>query len=119
MKLEGKRVLITGGGSGIGLELARRLADANDVVIAGRDEAKLARARAGTPALRTLRLDVTSEQQARDAIEWLSAELDGLDLLVNNAGVMHRHALAASAAAIPSTDQLEINLVGAVRMTRL
>jgi short-subunit dehydrogenase involved in D-alanine esterification of teichoic acids len=29
MNLEGKRILITGGGAGIGLELARRLADAN------------------------------------------------------------------------------------------
>jgi uncharacterized oxidoreductase len=119
MKLEGKRVLITGGGSGMGLELARRLAYANDVVIAGRDEPKLARARAGTPALRTLGLDVTSEEHARDAIEWLSSELGGLDLLVNNAGVMHRQALAASPAPGLSTEQLEVNLVGAVRMTRL
>jgi EmrB/QacA subfamily drug resistance transporter len=38
MKLEAKRILVTGGGSGIGLELARRLADSNQVVIAGRDE---------------------------------------------------------------------------------
>jgi uncharacterized oxidoreductase len=119
MKLEGKRVLITGGGSGMGLTLARRLAGANDVVIAGRDEAKLARARADTPALRTLRLDVTSEEHARDAIEWLSKELNGLDLLVNNAGVMHREVFAASAAPSPSMNQLEVNLVGAVRMTRL
>jgi uncharacterized oxidoreductase len=119
MKLEDKRVLITGGGSGIGLELARRLAGANHVVIAGRDEAKLARARAATPALRTLRLDVTSDEHARDAIEWLSSELDGLDLLVNNAGVMHREVLAEAAASGPSMNQLEVNLAGAVRMTRL
>jgi uncharacterized oxidoreductase len=46
MNLNGKKILITGGGSGIGLELARRLAGANEVVIAGRDEAKLERARA-------------------------------------------------------------------------
>jgi uncharacterized oxidoreductase len=119
MNLRGKRILITGGGSGIGLELAQRLADANEVVIAGRDERKLDRARAGRPSLRTLRLDVTSEEQARDAIDRLSSELGGLDLLINNAGVMHGRALSASADPASSTDELEINLGGAVRMTRL
>ena len=64
MKLEAKRILITGGGSGIGLELARRLANPNEVVIAGRDHARLDRAAAQARALRTLRLDVTSERQA-------------------------------------------------------
>jgi uncharacterized oxidoreductase len=94
MRLSAKRVLITGGGSGIGLELARRLADDNQVVIAGRDEARLARARADTPALTARRLDVTSEDEARDAIAWLENEFGGLDLLVNN---------AASCATMPST----------------
>lgn len=81
MNLEGKTILITGGGSGIGLELARRLAVANQVVIGGRDEAKLERARANAPALRTLSLDVTAEEEARCAVAWLSSEPGGLDFL--------------------------------------
>jgi uncharacterized oxidoreductase len=56
MDLHGKTILVTGGGSGIGLALARRLAEENTVVIAGREEAKLERARAEVPALRVLRL---------------------------------------------------------------
>jgi uncharacterized oxidoreductase len=116
MKLEGKRILITGGGSGMGLELARRLAGANEVVIAGRDETKLERAHAETPRLRTLRLDVTSEEDARVVIDWLSSELGGLDVLVNNAGVMHRGMLARSNG--PDAE-VDINFGGTVRMTRL
>lgn len=84
MNLEGKRILITGGGSGIGLELARLLEPRNEVVIAGRDMEKLEAARVRTPHLRAVGLDVTSEASARAAIAEIDAALGGLDLLVNN-----------------------------------
>lgn len=119
MRLENKTILITGGGSGIGVELARRLADRNQVVIAGRDRAKLEQAAAETPALRTLRLDVTSEDEARRAIDWLRAELGSLDLLVNNAGLLRGYQLAADDAAAKSVEDVEVNVGGAIRMTRL
>jgi uncharacterized oxidoreductase len=119
MNLEGKRILITGGGSGIGLELARRLAGSNRVVIAGRDEAKLERARAQTPSLRTLRLDVSSESQAREAIRWLTVELGGLDLLANNAGLLRGYTLTAADAGEKTLEDIEVNLIGVLRMTRV
>lgn len=119
MRLDGKKILITGGGSGMGLELARRLAEANQVVIAGRDRAKLERAHVQTPALRTLRLDVTSEDEARQSIAWLAGEVGGLDLLINNAGVLGGYDLRSAEAATRSVEEVEVNLVGAIRMTRL
>ena len=119
MKLQGKNILITGGGSGIGLELARRLAGANQVVIAGRNEAKLERARIQAPTLRTLRLDVTSDDEALEAVTWLADELGGLDLLVNNAGVLGGHELTSPQAAAESVAEVEVNLIGPIRMTRL
>jgi uncharacterized oxidoreductase len=119
MKLEGKKILITGGGSGIGLELARRLADANHVIIAGRDEAKLERAHASTPALYTLGLDVTSEIKAREAVGRVAGEHGGLDLLVNNAGLLRGYALSSADAETKSIEDVEVNVVGVLRMTRL
>ena len=119
MELRDKKILITGGGSGIGLELALRLAEANAVVIGGRDEAKLAHARSRAPELRTVGLDVTSEESARRALASVGSELGGLDLLVNNAGVMRGDALSARGAATGSVEEIEVNLGGPVRMTRL
>jgi uncharacterized oxidoreductase len=119
MNLNGKKILITGGGSGIGLELARRLSGANEVVIAGRDEAKLERARAQAPALKTIRLDVTSENEAQHAVKAVVGDLGGLDLLVNSAGVMGRYAFSSREAAAKSVEEVEVNLSGAIRMTRL
>lgn len=119
MQLDRKRILITGGGSGIGLELARRLAHGNEVVIAGRDGAKLERARTETPALRMLKLDVTSEEEAQRAVSWLASELGGLDLLVNNAGFLRGYSLSAPDAATKSVEDVEVNLGGSIRMTRL
>src|SRR6266540_4560221 len=117
MRTTGQKILITGGGSGIGLALARRLAPDNMVVIAGRDEAKLARARDGTPGMRSLRLDVTSEEEASRAVAWLAEEIGGLSILVNNAGTMNGSRFESEDAAAAEAD-VQINLLGTVRMTR-
>lgn len=119
MKLDGKKILITGGGSGIGLELARRLAGSNEVMIGGRDERKLERAQAQTPELKTVRLDVTSEDETRQALTTVAEALGGLDLLVNSAGVMGSYAFSSPEAGAQSAEEVEVNLGGAIRVTRL
>jgi uncharacterized oxidoreductase len=107
MELSGKSVLITGGGSGIGLEFARRLGTDNRVVISGRDEGRLAPARADTPALLTRRMDVSSEDEAREVITWLGHELGGLDVLGNNAGLLRGYALTDADAWTKSDEDVQ------------
>lgn len=119
MRLVERRILVTGGSSGIGLAIARALAPENAVVIAGRDEQKLEEARASTSRLRALRLDVTSEDDARRAIGWVQEHLGGLDLLVNSAGVFRSGAFDDPGAERAAQADVEINLLGSVRMTRL
>ncbi len=82
MRLDGERVLVIGGTSGIGLATARAAAAAGArVAIAGRDPAKLERALAELPAgVEGFRVDATD----RPALDRLAAELGFLDHLVTS-----------------------------------
>jgi NAD(P)-dependent dehydrogenase (short-subunit alcohol dehydrogenase family) len=90
-ELAGKTALITGGTTGLGLEMARRfLEEGAAVVITGRDEAIGARAQAALQplgAVSFLRADAGDPDQARASVDEAVALLGGLDILVNNAGV--------------------------------
>jgi uncharacterized oxidoreductase len=119
MDLRNRRVLITGGASGIGLELARLLIEDNHVVVAGRDQGRLERAVAGVHGLQAAHLDVTSEPASRAALADVVDRLGGLDLLVNSAGVLHPVPFEDDAAAPAVEDEVAVNLVGSLRMTRL
>jgi len=90
--LLGKKVLLTGASSGLGLAMAKALAQSGaTVIITGRDAGKLAEAQAqliaATLAVRTLVLDVRDETSIAEAVAWVRAHWGGLDLLVNNAGI--------------------------------
>jgi NADP-dependent 3-hydroxy acid dehydrogenase YdfG len=91
--LEGKVALVTGASSGIGEATAIALAEAGAAVVIGarrrdRLDALEAKLRGDGARVLTLDLDVTSEQACRDAVARTREELGGLDVLVNNAGVM-------------------------------
>jgi NAD(P)-dependent dehydrogenase (short-subunit alcohol dehydrogenase family) len=87
-----KVAIVTGGGSGIGKEVAARLVKAGaSVVIGGRDEAKLARAAAEIdPTGAKVRLhagDIAKPATAHALVDRATREFGGVDILVNNAGV--------------------------------
>jgi len=73
-----RRALVTGGGSGIGLAIASRLQQAGDtVVIAGRDESRLART-----GFDFVKMDVTDESSVRAGVE----KSGPFEVVVSNAG---------------------------------
>ena len=92
--LTAKRYLITGANTGLGFEAAKFLAAKNaDVIIASRnaDKAKAAAAevnRLGSGQVDTVVIDLASLEFVRNAAAEIAERFDGLDAIVNNAGVM-------------------------------
>ncbi len=104
MTVKAKKALITGGGSGIGLAVAHRLAhDGAEVIVAGRNETRLK-----TSGFPYILMDVTDQQSVTSAF----AEAGPIDILVSNAGS------AATAPALKTDldmwqNMLAVNLTGA------
>ena len=105
MTLSGKRVLITGGGSGLGADLARGFAAAGaDVVIAGRRADALARVATG--GIRAVQADVTDEA----SVQAMFAAAGACDIVIANAG-------AADSAPMARTTLAQWNAMIAVNLT--
>ena len=91
--LENKKVLITGGAGGIGSATAGRfLEEGARVLIMDRDEAACHKLKQALPSLEGFILaDVSNPESVTLGFEELDGLYDGLDVLVNNAGVSLRH----------------------------
>jgi uncharacterized oxidoreductase len=119
MKLENRTVLITGGTSGIGLELAKQLLErGNTVIVTGRDQEKLDTAKRALPAVHIFKSDVSNPKAIAALHDRVIAQFPALDTLVNNAGIMRNLNLNQSCDIHDVTREIEINLSGPVRMVQ-
>jgi meso-butanediol dehydrogenase/(S,S)-butanediol dehydrogenase/diacetyl reductase len=91
--LKGKRVLITGGASGIGAATAARfLEEGSRVCVLDRDAQACEQIKRELPALaETIIADVTDLMQVEAAFAEAIRLMDGVDVLINNAGISIRH----------------------------
>ena len=98
--LTGKRALVTGSSRGLGLAMARALAEAGAaVVLNARDTVALGAAakdfaEAGA-TVHAVAFDVTSRDSINEAITHIEDEIGPIDILVNNAGMQFRSSLEA------------------------
>ncbi|HKK09570.1 MAG TPA: SDR family NAD(P)-dependent oxidoreductase [Bacteroidales bacterium] len=83
-------VLITGGSSGIGLALAKKFMENNNtVIITGRNIQKLEAVQRDFPPIQIFKSDVTDDAEVRILADDIEEKFGGIDVLVNNAGIMN------------------------------
>ena len=120
MKLKGNTILITGGAGGIGYELTKQLsALGNTILITGRDQSKMDRAKAASPRIHTFRSDVSDPKAIAALYEEVTKQFPALNILINNAGVMRKINIHDKAGSLEDlTQEIEINLSGPIRMVK-
>ncbi|WP_030410081.1 SDR family NAD(P)-dependent oxidoreductase [Streptomyces sp. NRRL S-1448] len=121
-RFDGRRVLVTGGGSGIGRATVSRLLHEGAAVVAAdvsesglKETAALAAEHADR--LTTAVVDIADETSVREAVGGATAQLGGLDVLVNAAGILRSAHTHATSLEFWNT-LIGVNLTGTFLMTR-
>ena len=117
MNIKDAKVLVTGGSTGIGFETARLLkSEGAEVTICARNKADLDRAckELGVHGLQT---DVANEEQVIALVEYAIQQMNGLNVLINNAGIAYFASLIKTEV-VDFTKVWETNVKGAFLVGR-
>jgi len=121
--LSGRLALITGANRGIGLAIARALAhEGCNLIITGRDERALAKARLELDRLNIDVLAQSCDVRSPDSVDYLFALVRGLrrplDILINNAGIGHPNRTVSELPYPTWMEVIDTNLNGLFLMTQ-
>jgi uncharacterized oxidoreductase len=120
MHLTHRTILITGGSSGIGLELAIQLHKrGNKVIITGRSAEKLASTKERENGLLTMVSDVTKLDDIQRLYSFIKESHPTLSVLINNAGIMNKVNLytAQEENVENIAEEINVNLIALIQMT--
>lgn len=115
------QVLITGGSEGIGYGLATLFKNAgSEVLVTGRHSQKLEAAAAALPGLKTFVNDIGDPMQREQLAAHIKTTMPGINIVINNAGIQRRIALAQDTADWHTRQQeIDILLSGPVHLNHL
>jgi uncharacterized oxidoreductase len=116
MKISGNTLLITGGGSGIGLALAEEFSKlGNKVIVAGRSASKLAMA--SERGFEQLPVDMSARESIESLARTVVTRFPALNVVVHNAGVMKNENLRTTNTSEIAVETIATNLTGPILLT--
>ena len=120
MKLTNNKILITGGASGIGLGLTERfLKEKNTVIICGRREDLLKEVTLKHPSVITKVCNLSNEADRIELYNWISAEHNDLNVLVNNAGIQNWISVTDDGFYEKASEEITTNVMAPLHLTHL
>ncbi len=121
MKLSNNTIFITGGSSGIGLEMAHALTQkGNQVIICGRSTEKLEKAAQTIPGLKILQCDLSKSKERKQLVNRVMKKHPECNVLINNAAVVHKTDFFSDQDMIEKANlEIETNFTAPVELTKL
>jgi uncharacterized oxidoreductase len=118
MKANGNTILITGGGSGIGLAFAEAFHKlGNQVIVAGRRKQALDEAATANPGLETAVLDIENPVAIKSFAADITKRFPKLNVVLHSAGIMRAENLLSDGADLATVEStIATNLLGPIRL---
>lgn len=119
MQLSNNTILITGGTSGIGLELGKSLKSfGNKVIMLGRNTTVLNELK--TEGFDTIRCDIANQEEVEHAVLTIQNNYSELNVLFNNAGMQHNYLFTDAVIPLDKIrTEIDINVTGQIMLTQL
>lgn len=121
MKLRENTILITGGSSGIGLEMVKQFTSlGNKVLICGRSEEKLLKTKSWFPEIDYLVCDLSVKLDRENLACWVHDKYPDCNILINNAALVHREDFFSGQEIIEKAElEIQSNFLAPVVLSKL
>jgi uncharacterized oxidoreductase len=121
MKTVDNTILITGGGSGIGFEIAKLFCNSNKIIIVGRNKEKLHLAASQLQNTTAIAADINDANDVTKLVARLAAEFPDLNIIINNAGLANYYRLTDidANAYLKASQEIQTNYLSVVRLTEM
>lgn len=118
MDLKNSTVLVTGGTSGIGLELVKQLTEqGSKIIVTGRKSDTLIEAKKRFPKIHIFQSDVSKPEDIRQLYDEVTQQFPELNIIINNAGEMRLIDMQDTTKSLENlTREIDINLSGTIQM---